>query len=389
MNYFASERMSITLRSDHILSASVFLLTGLGMVTLYSSSFAFAERFFNNSFYFVSRQLLMAGVGIVFFIIAGRINFDLVRKLIKPLMAVAAILCILTFIPGIGVTRNGATRWIKIGSWTYQPSELVKLALPIYLAHIFDKKKENLDTLSTGILPPVLLTALFFTLIYWQNNFSTAVFIAVNALAIFFIAGIRLRYFSMATIIFLPISILLILTREHRVRRIVSFVNPEWDPRGAGYHARSSLLTVISGGFWGKGIGQGTRKIASVPEIHSDFIFSAFAEESGFLGVMLFFILFAVFAYQGYRASRRSETVFGQLLAFGLVTMIVSQTLLNIAVVAGVVPVTGVPLPFFSAGGSSLATILIAAGLVVNVSRRNIFPGEGRSYIGLEEQDVR
>ncbi|MDR2110690.1 MAG: FtsW/RodA/SpoVE family cell cycle protein, partial [Spirochaetaceae bacterium] len=163
---------------------------------------------------------------------------------------------------------------------------------------------------------------------------------------------------------------------EHRLRRLISFLWPEWEPLGAGYQVHASLLTIGSGGFWGKGIGQGTRKIASVPEIHSDFIFSSFAEESGLIGVFLFFVLFSIFAVQGYRASLRSGDPFRRLLAFGLVTMIVSQALLNIAVVSGTLPATGVPLPFFSAGGSSLATTLLTAGLIVNVSRISYKPEE-------------
>ncbi|MDR2371226.1 MAG: FtsW/RodA/SpoVE family cell cycle protein, partial [Treponema sp.] len=243
--------------------------------------------------------------------------------------------------------------------------------LPLYLAHIFDKKQDEMDSFTASVLPPVMITALFFVLIYLQNNFSTAVFIAVNALVIFFLAGVKLRYFFAAVVMLLPLSSLLILTKEHRLRRLISFIWPGWEPQGAGFQVRSSLLTISSGGLWGKGIGQGTRKIASVPEIHSDFIFSSFAEESGFLGVLFFFILFGLFAFLGYRTAERSETAFARLLVSGLVTLILSQALLNIAVVAGVLPATGMPLPFFSAGGSSLATTLLASGLIVNASRQN------------------
>jgi cell division protein FtsW len=358
-------------RDDHILAASVLLLTGLGFVTLYSSSYAFAERFFQDGLYFFSRQVPLGAVGLVFFFIASRVRLERIRSMVRPLLFGAAILCALTFIPGIGLTRNGASRWIRLGSWTYQPSELVKLVLPLYLAHIFDKKQNELDSFTASVLPPVMITALFFVLIYLQNNFSTAVFIAVNALVIFFLAGVKLRYFFAAVVMLLPLSSLLILTKEHRLRRLISFIWPGWEPQGAGFQVRSSLLTISSGGLWGKGIGQGTRKIASVPEIHSDFIFSSFAEESGFLGVLFFFILFGVFAFIGYRTAEKAETVFARLLASGLVTLVLSQALLNIAVVAGVLPATGMPLPFFSAGGSSLATTLLASGLIVNVSRRN------------------
>ncbi|GHV61578.1 cell division protein FtsW [Spirochaetia bacterium] len=379
MYQFDVEKTGRLSPGNQILIGSIFLLTGLGLVTLYSSSYAFAQRFFGNGLYFISRQLMLGTAGMLLFFFASRIRLEILRKCIKLLVIGTIILCILTFVPGIGVNKNGATRWIKIGSWTYQPSEMVKLVLPLYLAHIFDKKQNAIDSFASGVLPPVLITALFFIFIYLQNNFSTAVFLAINALIIFFFAGVKLRYFFSAIVILLPLSGLLILTREHRLLRLINFIWPESDPQGGGFQVRSSLLTIMSGGPLGKGLGQGTRKIASVPEVHSDFIFSSFAEESGFLGVVLLFVLFGVFAFQGYRAAQRAETAFRQLLAYGMVTMVVSQALLNVAVVSGSLPATGVPLPFFSAGGSSLAATLLMSGLVVNVSSHNkdSIPEEG------------
>jgi cell division protein FtsW len=364
-----AERSPQFARINHLLAASVFLLAGIGLVTLYSSSYAFASRFYQDGLYFISKQLKVGALGLVLFFIASRINLDILRKLIKPLVIFAVLLCILTFVPGIGDTRNGASRWIKFpGGLTFQPSEMVKLILPLYLAHIFDKKQEGLDDFSSGVLPPVLVTGLFFIIIYLQNNFSTAVFIAVNALFIFFLAGVRLRYFFSAVIMLLPLSGLLILTKEHRLRRLISFIKPEWEPQGAGYQMGASIRAIESGGLLGKGLGQGTRKIASIPEVHSDFIFSSFAEESGFLGVVLIFFLFGVFAYFGYRGAARVST-YRRLLAYGLITMILSQVILNIAIASGALPVTGLPLPFFSAGGSSLASTLLMAGFIVNICR--------------------
>ncbi|MDR2304470.1 MAG: putative lipid II flippase FtsW [Treponema sp.] len=354
---------------DHILVGSVLLLTGMGLVILYSCSGAFAQRFFGDSHYFIVRQLALAAIGMFLFFAASLINLDWLRKGMMALVLFSLALCILTFFPGIGLEKNGAKRWIHIGSFGYQPSELVKVALPLYLAHIFDKKQDSLENFRSGILPPALITTLFFVLIYWGNNFSTAVFIAINALVIFFVAGVSFRYFIAATVLLLPTSILLILTKPHRLARVRSFFHPEWDPQGAGFQVKASVLTLGSGGFWGKGIGQGTRKIASIPEVHSDFIFSAFSEEAGFLGVLCFFIIFAVFVWRAYRNAIRADTRFKFLLAFGLATMVASQALVNIAVVSGSLPATGIPLPFFSAGGSSLATTLFAAGLIVNVSR--------------------
>ena len=358
-------------KTVHLFYFCVILLLGTGLVTLYSASYSFALRFFRDGNYFISRQLVFAAAGVVLFIIFSRINLEEMRKFIFPLVCISALLCAMTLIPGIGVERYGASRWIEVGSISYQPSEMVKFVLPLYLAHLLDKKAGNINSFYSGVLPPVLVTGLFFALIYVQNNFSTAVFIVFNAMIIFFLAGIRHRYFIAALAMIIPISALLVFTKEHRVRRLVSFLRPQWDPLGAGFQVNSSREAIVSGGFWGKGVGEGTRKIAGIPEIHSDFIFSAYVEETGFIGVILFFILFTAFAVLGYMAAWKSETVFGRLLAASLTTMIVSQALLNTAVVSGALPATGIPLPFFSAGGSSLATTLICAGLIANVVRNN------------------
>ena len=369
MYRFDAEKTNESPRFDHILIACILLLTGIGMVTLYSASYYFAVNFKGNGLFFTIRQLIFGGLGIVLFFVMSRIDLEKMRKFVKPLVFISFALCILTFIPGIAYVRNGASRWIGIGGMTYQPSEMAKFVLPLYLAHYFDKKRDSLDDLLKGIIPPVLVCALFFIIIYKQNNFSTAVFIVLNALVVFWLAGVKPKFFLSVVAIFLPLSVILGLSKEHRMLRIKSFLWPQLEPLGASYQVRSSLLTIRAGGFWGKGIGHGTRKIASVPEIHSDFIYSAFAEETGYIGVLLFFVIFLVFAIRGYRAALRGDSAFKQLLAASLVTVIVSQVLVNVAVVSGALPPTGIPLPFFSAGGSSLFTTLICMGLIVNVSR--------------------
>ena len=359
----------------HFFYLCIILMLGVGLVTLYSSSYAFAQRqqsYNNNGNYLIVKQIKFSALWIVLFFVISKINLGILRKWVIPLLGLAAVLCVLTLVPGIGkVEWNGASRWIEIGPLSYQPSEAVKFILPLYLAHLLDKKSGNIDNFYSGVLPPVLVTGLFFILIYIQNSFSTAVFVVLNALVIFFLAGMRLRYFLAALAIILPISALLVFTKEHRVWRLISFLRPEWDLQGTGFQVNASRDAIISGGLWGKGIGEGTFKIASVPEVHSDFIFSAYAEETGFIGIILFFIMFAAFAILGYRAAWRSETVFGRLLAAGLTTMLVSQALLNVAVVSGALPATGVPLPFFSAGGSSLLTTLVSAGAIINVAANN------------------
>jgi len=296
-------------------------------------------------------------------------------------------LCGLTIIPGVGIEKNGATRWLGFGinpanpsepRITIQPSELLKISLPFYLAHILTKKGDQLNSFVKGILPPALVITVFFIIIYRQNNFSTAVFIVINSLVIFFLAGVQYRWFIGALILFIPLAVLMVLTETHRLVRVLSFLhlgNP--DPQGAGYQIYTSLRAINSGGFWGKGLGQGTWKVAGIPEVHSDFIFSSFAEEAGFLGVILFVVLFAVFAIRGYRGALRNEDTFSRLLGFGLVTMIVTQTMLNLAVAANALPTTGLPLPFFSAGGTYLTMVLIMAGFIANVSRSSGALGRG------------
>jgi cell division protein FtsW len=381
-SWFEADMPGRTRRADHIFIACVFLLTGWGLVTLYSSSYAHGLRFFQNGYYFISRQAVLGAAGIFLFFVFSKMNLEKVRKLIPLMVFGTVILCCLTFVPGVGVEKNGATRWIGFGTnpvnpseprFTLQPSEFIKLTLPLYLAHIFTKKGEYINSFFKGILPPVLVIGLFFIIVYLQNNFSTALFIAVNALAVFFIAGVQLRWFIGALLVLVPLSALMVLTETHRLIRVMSFFYPtEIDRRGAGYQIFTSLRAINSGELWGKGLGQGTWKIAGIPEVHSDFIFASFAEEMGLMGIALFIILFAAFAAQGYRGAMRNEDKFSQLLGFGLVTMIVSQALVNLAVAVGIMPVTGLPLPFFSAGGTYLLIVLVMAGFIANVSRENV-----------------
>jgi len=366
---FSIERIKAARPADPILIISVILLIGIGLVSLYSASTAFAGRFFDDANYFIRKQIIFGLIGFALMFIASYVDLAFVRKLIKPLIVFTFVLCILTFIPGIGMSKNGAARWIQIAGNSYQPSEMVKLVLPLYLAHIFSKKEERLGDASSSVIPPAIITALFCLIVYFQNDFSSAAFLALNALTLFYLAGIKIRHFLAIVGIFLPLGMLLVFTKDHRLQRVLSFLSPEYDPQGAGFQVRASLDALASGGWWGKGLGRGTRKIASVPEIHSDFILTAFGEESGFIGVLLCFTLFAVFAARGFRIGSRSNDSFKRLLALGLTIMISSQALLNAAVVVGAVPATGIPLPFFSAGGSSLATSMLMIGLLVNISR--------------------
>jgi len=373
MSDFTLEGQSAAPRYDHLFIVVCLLLTGAGLVVLYSASYAYSERMFSDGkLHLIKRQLIFAAVGFLLFFVFSRINVEFLRRFIVVLVVGTIILCLLPFFPVIGRAGNGAMRWINVAGMSFQPSEIVKLVLPLYLAHILDKKQDKLHNVPNGIIPELLIVIIFFAEINFQNNFSTAMFIALNAFVLFFIAGVKMRYFLSAAVIMVPISLFLITTKEYRLLRVKYFFRPNEDLLGINFQVRNAArLALESAGFWGKGLGQGERKLAGIPEVHSDFIFASLVEESGFLGVLLFFLVFGFFAYKAYRIALNADSMYKKLLVFGYTTSIVLQMLLNVAVVVGAVPATGVPLPFFSAGGSSLVVSLIACGIIANVSRSN------------------
>ena len=220
-----------------------------------------------------------------------------------------------------------------------------------------------------SILPPLIIVFLFVTLIYLQNDFSTAFFILFIAFVIFFIANIGLLYFFLLGAMIVPLGGLLLFTRAHRVERVMAFLNPLADPAGSGFQVIAARSAMVSGGIWGRGLGRGLRKMGSLPEAHSDFIFAVVGEEIGFFGALFVLVLFLLFAWRGYTIAVKSDSLFNYYLAFGITTLIFLQAVLNIAVATGLVPATGIPLPFFSAGGSSMLLTLFMSGLLLNLSR--------------------
>ena len=376
----AEERKVI--RYDIILISIVVFLTLLGLVTLFSASYLFASnqpaRFgsgkgaINSNIFAV---ILMLGL----FPVLALIRLDLLKqgRIIAVMLIATFALNILPFFPVFRKenfnAETDAMRWIFLGGFSFQPSEVIKFVLPIYLAYILSKNKDRLDTFVRGPLPPAIWTAIFCTLVLLQNNFSDAVLIVLTSLIICFISGIDLRWFIIALSAVVPAGIYLIFADKdgHRYRRIINFGRHDADPLGAGYQIRNSLEAIRSGGFWGSGIGQGNLKIR-MPEVHGDFIFASYVEESGFLGVLLYFAIIGAFAAICYYIAWTTKNLHHRLLAFGLATPIIIQTILNVAVVANIIPTTGVPLPFISSGGSSLLMTLAGSALLVNITRRHI-----------------
>ena len=361
---------------DIVFLALLILLAGIGLVVMYSSSFYYAQKLTGNPQHFLKKHLWHLAIGGVVAFLAARMPLEILRRSTPFLVLGSFLLIMLTFVPGIGSNVQGAQRWIIIFGQSFQPSELAKLSVLLYLSHIFTKKEERMDDFFNSLLPPLLVIGALVALIYLQNDFSTAFFILLISLAMFFIAGIRLVYFILMGGVTIPLAVVLLLTKEHRVRRIISFLNPQIDPIGTGYQVIAAQAALIRGGIWGSGLGRGTKKLGGLPEAHSDFVFAVLGEEAGFIGIIFILTVFVAFAARGFMISVGCTDKYGFFLSFGMTTAIIAQALFNISVVSGLVPATGIPLPFFSTGGSSLVVILAMCGIMLNISRISSRTGE-------------
>jgi cell division protein FtsW len=375
------------LRYDFFMLAAILLLLLLGLVTLYSASFLFASNQpsrFGSGWAPMSSNIVAVLIMLFLFPILSMVNIELFKKgwVVFFILLLTVLINLLPFFPVFQKENHrpgiDAMRWIFLKfpgqrSLSFQPSELIKVALPLYLAYILDKNKDRLNNFFYGPLPPVVVTTIFCFLVLRQSNFSEAVLIALISMVICFVSGIRLRWFTAVLMLMVLVGYQLTFGNpEGRwYERIQNFISKTPDEFGEKYQSDLSMEAVKAGGFWGKGIGQGTLKVR-MPEVHGDFVFASYVEESGFMGVLVYILLIGFFAWIGYKTAWKSGDRYSQLLAFGLVTSIVIQSLLNIAVVGKVVPTTGIPLPFVSSGGSSLLATLIGSALLVNTTRRYV-----------------
>lgn len=384
--FFAEQIDAHRSRLDPLMLAiiAILVVTGLGM--LWSASWFRAEQLYGEPLRFVMRHALWLLVGSVVGLVSALIPLHWLRRMLPLLLLASIMLALLTFVPGVSARYMGARRWIILFNVSFQPSELLKLVMIIYLAHILARHQGDFSNPMSAILPPLTIVAIMATIVLLQNDFSTTVFLVTLALSMFFVAGVPLRYFLRVTALVAPVGLIALFTREHRVMRIIAFMNPEYDPTGSGYQILAARRALEQGGFWGVGIGRGTRKLGGLPEAQSDFLFAVLGEELGLVGVVLILGLFLLFAGRGLHLARRQEDWFRALLVFGMTVSILLQALLNIAVVAGAVPATGIPLPFFSAGGSSLLITFAMCGLLLNGAGTS--PGE-RSRAGLNSMGTR
>lgn len=364
------ERPIATKKPDSGLIVSIILFLGLGFVTLLASSQRVGSNLQGDELYFVKRQIIFACVGLVIMLLCACLDMRFIRKFTAPLFFVCLFVCVLTLIPGIGSDKNGARRWINIpGLGTFQPSEFAKIAVIMFLANLFDKKSNRLDNPMVSTYPAIIGLGVFVFVVILQKDFTTALTILLLGLAIFFIAGVYLRWFFLLMLLGIPVLFLFVFTEEYRVERVLAWILPNYDASGMSYQATAASRAIQSGGIWGRGMGTGLQFTKYVPEVQSDYIFAGWAEAMGFIGVLIYFLLLAYFCWRCFAAALGNSDRFRSLVAFGCCFLIVGQSIMNCGVVGGAFPSTGIPLPFFSSGGSSLIVSMAACGLLINVSR--------------------
>lgn len=354
---------------DFVLFIAVLLLIIFGLIMIYSASSIWAEYKFHDSFKYVKQQALFIGIGIFLLVTISKIDYKLYYKKTNPILLVCLFLLVLVLIPGIGSVRNGSQSWFGIGSFGIQPSEFAKLGLIIFTAKYLSNNNKFLKDIKKGVIPILLVLFLIFGLIMLQPDFGTGMIIVVSILAMLFIAGVNMKFFIGLGVLGIGGIVGLIVVAPYRMDRITSFLNPWKDPLGTGFQIIQSLYAIGPGGLLGQGFLNSRQKQFYLPEPQTDFIFSIISEEFGVLGVILVSSLFLIVLWRGIKIALHAPDTFSKYLAFGMVFQILIQTVMNLMVVIGLIPVTGVTLPFLSYGGSSLLITLVSIGILLNISR--------------------
>lgn len=357
-------------KMDMWLLISILLLWGLGIFTLFFCSQGFADRMYGDALYIVKRQLICSLVGFVLFAAFLFVDMKLIKTVVPIIVIGSIILCILTYIPALSIEKNGARRWLRMpGNFSFQPSELLKLSMVLFIANYFDKQSELLNPEDKTVFPCVISLIVFVGLVFIQKDFSTGVFILVIGMLLFFVTGAKMVWVFPFMLIAIPTVILMISLEPYRIERIIGFLKPNDFGTAVNYQSIGAKRAISAGGFWGSGIGAGLNRINSIPEIQADFIFAAWVEAMGFFGVIIYFVLLGFFAWRGFRTSFNCPSRFAAYASFGCVAVIVLQSIVNVMVVCGLLPTTGIPLPFFSLGGSSIIVTLAMCGFLLNASR--------------------
>ncbi len=356
-------------KPDMILIVLTGMILLIGLAVLTSASAVISQKHFGQTTYYITHQLLYGlGIGIVCFIAASSIPYTFWERAAIPLMIVSLFLLFIVFLPQFGVKIGGAQRWIRISHYSFQPSEFAKLAFLFYLAAWFAGRSAHIRKFSYGFLPFLIMVICISVLLGSQPDIGTLAVILLIAISQYFIAGGKIRHITTLGIILAAGLAFIVYLQPYQQDRIRTFLDPENDPLGIGYQIKQSLIAIGSGGISGKGLGHGVQKYEYLPEAMGDSIFSTLGEEFGFIGAASLVILFTLWAYRGIRIALHSKALFPKLTAVGITMWIFGQTFIHIGALTGIMPLTGIPLPFVSYGGTSLISILSATGVLINIS---------------------
>lgn len=369
MNFFL-ERESESSRGNYLPVILLFLtaaLIGIGLLMIYSAGAVYSFNTHGDRYFIIRRQLYWLGAGLAAGVIAARTDYHWLQGKSRFLLLVGVILLAAVFVPGLSRRGGGARRWLALGDLNFQPAELVKYLAVIYLADLLSRRQQVIDRFGTGFLPPLAVTGLLAGLVVIQPDLGTALSIAVIGLMLIYLAGGRLLHLGLLSLAALPALVLLVLRVGYRMRRILAFIDPWADPRGAGFQIIQSLIALGSGGPTGLGLGESRQKLFYLPASTTDFIFSILGEELGFIGTGLTVILTVGVLTVGFLIAARAGDLFGRLLAQGVTAMLVIQAFIHMGVSCGLLPTTGLPFPFISYGGSNLLASCLAVGILVSI----------------------
>ncbi len=381
-------------RGDYILALAVFILLAFGLIMMYNINPALSQKLLGrvDSGYYFRGQMVNIAVGMMVWTVATSIFYQRWREFALPLLIMAILAIVALMVPALSFSKNGATRWLSFGPLSFQPAELLKIALVVYLAAWFERRGDDVRSFWDGVVPfSIMLAVASFVVVVFQRDMGTMMVLALAAIGMFYVAGIKIRHLlGILTAGFL-VGVVAIAAFPHRMERFLTFLDPSKDASGSGYHISQALIGLGSGGLLGLGLGKSIQIYGYLPEASNDSIFAVIGEEFGLIGAMIILTLFGVVVWRGIHIAQHAPDIFGRLTATGITLIIMFQAFINIAAMLSLVPLTGIPLPFISYGGSSLVIMLFAAGLLFNISKYTIQEeahadnrnrrGDSRSYL--------
>ena len=358
--------------SDSLMGITVAVLVLVGIVMVFSSSAVYALEKYNDSYYFLKRQAVWCLLGTGVLLVVKRMDYRKLQQHTYPIMLATFLLLLAVMFPQVSKEVGGARRWLTLGGFSFQPSELAKFTLVLFIAKSLVKRADKLRDFAYGYLPNLVVLGFFFIPILFQPDFGTAVIICMVTFTMLFVAGLRKKFLFLSVLALIPFIASAILSAEYRTRRIIAFLDPWQDPSNAGFQAIQSFYAFGRGGYWGTGLGTRHKKLFYLPEAHTDFIFSVIGEELGFLGTTAIVLLFSILIWRGFVTACRAKDPFGTHLATGLTLLIGVQAFINLGVTVGLLPTKGLTLPFISMGGSSMLITMLSVGILLNISEQTI-----------------